>query len=70
MADVKIKVKDNGPLLVTGDIELIDMDGNKFETKNTVSICRCGLSMNKPFCDGAHRGEFESCVRAERVLDE
>lgn len=61
----QIKVNDNGSLRVTGDIELIDGEGNKIETKATFSLCRCGLSNNKPFCDGAHKGKFESEVRAE-----
>lgn len=68
MADAKIKVNDNGPYLVTGSFEVVDPDGNKLETKKAVSLCRCGLSNNKPFCDGTHKGEFDSCVRAEKVL--
>lgn len=60
-----IKVNDNGSLRVTGNVELVDAEGNKFETKETFSLCRCGLSSKKPFCDGAHKGKFESVVRAE-----
>ncbi|AST92357.1 CDGSH iron-sulfur domain-containing protein [Sutcliffiella cohnii] len=70
MAKVQIKVNDNGSLRVTGDVELIDADGNVFETKSTFSLCRCGLSEKKPFCDGNHKGQFDSCVRAKKVLDE
>ncbi len=66
MSDVKIKVMDNGPLLVNGDFEVVDVEGNTFETKKSVSLCRCGLSENKPFCDGTHRGQFDSKVRAEQ----
>ncbi|MGO4890581.1 CDGSH iron-sulfur domain-containing protein [Anaerobacillus sp. MEB173] len=62
---VTIKVNDNGSLRVTGDVELIDGEGNKIETKETFSLCRCGLSKKKPFCDGAHKGKFDSIVRAE-----
>ncbi|RSK27731.1 CDGSH iron-sulfur domain-containing protein [Bacillus sp. HMF5848] len=69
MADVQIKVMDNGSLRVTGNVDLIDAEGNKFTTKQTFSLCRCGLSQNKPFCDGNHKGKFDSCVRAEKVLD-
>lgn len=65
MADVRINISDNGPLIVDGDIELIDVDGDKFETKQRISLCRCGKSTRKPFCDGAHKGNFESCVRAK-----
>ncbi|SDQ08117.1 CDGSH iron-sulfur domain-containing protein [Virgibacillus salinus] len=51
----KIKVNNNGPLLVTGDVEMVDADGNVFETKKAFSLCRCGQSSNKPFCDGTHK---------------
>ncbi|MCJ7839391.1 CDGSH iron-sulfur domain-containing protein [Lederbergia sp. NSJ-179] len=53
-----------------GDVELMDADGNVFETKKVFSLCRCGLSSRKPFCDGTHKGNFDSCVRAEKVLKE
>ncbi|MBE2922779.1 CDGSH iron-sulfur domain-containing protein [Anoxybacillus sp. FSL W8-0382] len=66
MAKVRIKVMDNGSFRVTGDVELIDMEGNKFETKETFSLCRCGLSQNMPFCDAAHKGKFQSVVRAPK----
>jgi CDGSH-type Zn-finger protein len=61
-------VNDNGSYRVTGDVELIDSEGNVFETKPSFSLCRCGLSSKKPFCDGTHKGNFDSCVRAEKVL--
>jgi CDGSH-type Zn-finger protein len=64
MADVKVTIADNGPLIVNGGIELLDGQGNKIETKETTYLCRCGLSANKPYCNGAHKGKFESTVRA------
>jgi CDGSH iron-sulfur domain-containing protein 3 len=64
MSKVQIKVNDNGSYRITGDVELIDAEGNKFVTKQTFSLCRCGLSNNMPFCDGAHKGKFHSIVRA------
>lgn len=60
-----IKVLDNGPLLVTGEFTLLDGEGNPMETKTQVHLCRCGLSSNKPYCNGAHKGQFESVVRAK-----
>lgn len=55
MADVRITVRPNGPYLVKGPIELIDGDGNTFVVKKeTIALCRCGGSANKPFCDGTH----------------
>ena len=70
MSKVTIKVMDNGGFRVTGDVELIDMDGNKFETGKTFSLCRCGRSLKIPFCDGTHKGTFQSCVRAEKASDD
>lgn len=67
LAKVQIKVNDNGSYRISGDVELIDADGNIFETKKTFSLCRCGLSNRKPFCDGTHKGKFESSVRAENT---
>ncbi len=57
MADVSIKIRPNGPYLVTGPIDLTDADGNAVpipEGKTTVALCRCGASVTKPFCDGTH----------------
>jgi CDGSH-type Zn-finger protein len=63
---VVIKVNDNGSYRITGDVELIDAEGNLFETKKSFSLCRCGHSENKPFCDGTHRKiGFESAPRAK-----
>ena len=61
---VVIKVRDNGSILVTGDVELVDNDGNAYETKKAFSLCRCGESHRKPFCDGSHKDcGFESSPR-------
>ena len=59
MAQVKITVRSNGPYRVEapeGAIELVDVNGNKFDLtgKPAFSLCRCGGSVNKPFCDGTH----------------
>ena len=68
MADVKIRIRDNGPLLVEGPFELTDADGNALPLatdKPAFALCRCGASANKPFCDGSHKEcGFESTVRA------
>ncbi|SEQ75744.1 CDGSH iron-sulfur domain-containing protein [Piscibacillus halophilus] len=59
-----IQVRDNGSILVKGDVELLDAEGNKYETKPAFSLCRCGASDNKPFCDGSHKKVgFESKTR-------
>ena len=44
LAKVQIKVNDNGSFRVTGDVELVDSQGNVFQTKPAFSLCRCGLS--------------------------
>lgn len=56
MADVKITVFDNGPIEVTGPIELRDENGRliAIEAGDSVFFCRCGQSKDKPFCDGTH----------------
>lgn len=66
---VEIKVRDNGPYKVTGPVRLIDPDGGVFEVPEGESIvlCRCGLSQDKPFCDASHKDRFESCVRAAAI---
>ncbi|MDI2099224.1 CDGSH iron-sulfur domain-containing protein [Ruicaihuangia caeni] len=46
----------NGPLLVRGDVELLDGDGHPVpRTRPTIALCRCGASAVKPFCDGTHK---------------
>lgn len=55
MADTKITVLDNGPLLVDGKVELKDQSGNPIPVNaETIALCRCGQSQKKPFCDGSH----------------
>ncbi|HEY3265676.1 MAG TPA: CDGSH iron-sulfur domain-containing protein [Armatimonadota bacterium] len=55
MPDVEIEVLKNGPYIVTGSVSLKDADGNAYELKKSaIALCRCGGSVNKPFCDGTH----------------
>jgi CDGSH-type Zn-finger protein len=53
----KITVSNNGPLRIEGDFEIVDPAGQAFGLagRTALSLCRCGQSANKPFCDGAHR---------------
>lgn len=44
----------SGPLWLRGGIALIAADGEEYEVSNRVTLCRCGGSKNKPFCDGTH----------------
>lgn len=61
MSKTKIKVNNNGSLVIAGDFEIVDKDGNAYDLggREQVSLCRCGRSSNKPFCDGSHRNHFE-----------
>jgi CDGSH-type Zn-finger protein len=45
----------SGPLRVKGGIEIESADGTPYETRNRVTLCRCGHSKGKPLCDGSHR---------------
>lgn len=56
MSEVKITVRNNGSLLVSGPVTLEDADGRPFglSGRTSITLCRCGQSENKPFCDGSH----------------
>ncbi|MGH9407782.1 MAG: CDGSH iron-sulfur domain-containing protein [Terriglobia bacterium] len=67
MAATTITVRSNGSVRLAGDFEIVDQDGNPFGLggRTQVSLCRCGHSQNKPFCDGSHRQvNFQSEVKA------
>lgn len=63
---------ENGPLHVTGALELKNVDGETIETTEELYLCRCGHSKNKPYCDGEHKknnfqenGEFKKPPASE-----
>ena len=67
MAAARITVMNNGSLRVEGDFEIVDMEGRPFGLagRTRVSLCRCGRSSTKPFCDSTHKTcGFESVVVA------
>lgn len=43
-----------GPIWLRGGVQVIGSDGFHYEIRNRVTLCRCGASKNKPFCDGTH----------------
>jgi CDGSH-type Zn-finger protein len=45
---------EHGPLWVRGGIPVVSADGKPYTVRNRVTLCRCGKSHNKPFCDGSH----------------
>ena len=54
--EFRITISETGSYKVEGNPRLVDADGNPVETREgrPFFLCRCGLSQNKPFCDGAH----------------
>jgi CDGSH-type Zn-finger protein len=50
-----VGVVPDGPLFVSGGVTVTGSDGADLETRNRVTLCRCGQSKNKPLCDGSHR---------------
>jgi CDGSH-type Zn-finger protein len=66
MPSSKIKVRNDGPLVVEGDFELVDMEGKPYGLggRSAIVLCRCGHSANKPFCDGAHKASFQDKQQA------
>jgi len=67
----RITLFPNGPLLVRGDVELVDSDGAVLLRDTRLALCRCGLSQNKPLCDGSHDEAFEDdgSLKATRLSD-
>jgi CDGSH-type Zn-finger protein len=62
-----ITIRNNGPVRIEGDFVILDHDGRPFDLagRTVISLCRCGASANKPFCDGSHnRCGFDSAVEA------
>lgn len=50
-----VEVTKNGPLLVYGNIQVKDKEGNTTQKNKVTAFCRCGNSGNKPYCDGTHK---------------
>jgi CDGSH-type Zn-finger protein len=74
MSEVVIRVLRNGPYRVEGPCKIVDADGNEFDLtgKARISLCRCGGSSTKPFCDATHTkigflGAEEAVRKSEQV---
>lgn len=55
---VKVTVNNNGSIRIEGEeFVLQDADGNMYDLggRSRISLCRCGMSEDKPFCDGTHK---------------
>jgi CDGSH-type Zn-finger protein len=61
MSKTKLIIQKNGSIKIEGDFEIMDPDGKVYNLQGraALGLCRCGLSANKPFCDGSHRNNFE-----------
>lgn len=61
MTKTKITINTNGSIRVEGEFEIVDKAGSMYDLggRQSIGLCRCGLSKNKPFCDGSHRDHFE-----------
>jgi len=51
---MEIQVSKNGPYIVKDAEKVTDYEGNEYEIDETIALCRCGNSSDKPFCDGTH----------------
>lgn len=63
----KITVNNNGSIRIEGEVTICDTQGGTFGLagRTVISLCRCGHSENKPFCDGSHkRVGFQSEIKA------
>ena len=52
--EASISIAANGPYVLTGKVVLLDIDKGAGASESGCSLCRCGASKNKPFCDGSH----------------
>ena len=52
---LKVEVTPNGPYLIKTECLIVHSDGREETKTGTVALCRCGASVNKPYCDGTHR---------------
>ena len=70
MTKPTISCSKNGPMIVKGLENFIDSDGKRLETRPAMGLCRCGASLNKPYCDGNHKyAGFNDDISSERTAD-
>jgi CDGSH-type Zn-finger protein len=66
MTKTKLIINSNGSIKIDGEFEILDTLGNAYglQGRTVLSLCRCGRSANKPFCDGSHKGNFDHIAQA------
>ena len=76
MDPITITVRENGPFVIVGDdmarVLLVDAQGQTISTegRKAISLCRCGASTKKPFCDGTHsKVGFRGAEAAQQAYD-
>ncbi len=70
--ETRILVRNNGPLRIYGGVKIVDPEGNEFTVPEGewYSLCRCGHSSRKPFCDGSHKtADFDAPSDAAGPID-
>jgi CDGSH-type Zn-finger protein len=70
MPGATITIRNNGSIRIEGDFTIVDQEGKPFDLagRTMISLCRCGQSSNKPFCDGTHaKCGFESMIVARAL---
>ncbi len=70
--EARILIRNNGPLRIYGVRKIVDVEGNEYTVPEGefFSLCRCGQSSRKPFCDGTHRSAgFDAPSDATRPAD-
>lgn len=65
--EASVTVDANGALFLRGDIRIQTQDGDELLRDTRVALCRCGLSKNKPLCDGSHEGAFTDAGTLDEV---
>ena len=70
MPGATITIRNNGSIRVEGDFTILDQEGRPFDLagRTVISLCRCGQSANKPFCDSSHKTcGFASVIEARAL---
>jgi CDGSH-type Zn-finger protein len=70
MPGAKITIRNNGSIRIEGEFTIFDQDGRPFDLagRTAISLCRCGQSTTKPFCDSTHKTSgFESVCEARAL---
>lgn len=71
MKEPTIQVNDHGPYEIKGSFKLVNEAGDSFDVPDSLLLCRCGYSHDKPFCDGTHEKiDFENSTSENGVMVE